>query len=84
MYGPRATIKEEVAFQSSAIRRDVDLNLFERVRASGMTKYMNFQILEQAADTVFIEDDFWEFVLVAIRHDRAPSVRPRLLVLSVD
>ncbi|KAF2159523.1 hypothetical protein M409DRAFT_29998 [Zasmidium cellare ATCC 36951] len=66
-YGPQDTIAEEVAFESSRLRRNVDVTLFDRVAASGMIGHLNTSVLPAAAETVVFRPDFWEWAVAASR-----------------
>ncbi|KAK4508769.1 hypothetical protein PRZ48_002508 [Zasmidium cellare] len=66
-YGSQDTIAQEVAFESSTLRRNVDVTLFDRVAASGMISYLNSSILQSAAETVVLRPDFWEWAVAASR-----------------
>lgn len=66
-YGPQNTIAQEVAFESSSLRRNVDVTLFDRVAVSGMISYLNSSILQSAAEQVGLRSDFWEWAAAASR-----------------
>lgn len=66
-YGAQDTIAQEVAFESSSLRRDVDVTLFDRVAASGMISYLNSSMLQSAAKEVGLRDDFWDWAVAASR-----------------
>lgn len=74
-FGSIENTDDEISFQSSALRRNVELQLFARVEQSGMLAYMSRSTLEAAARDISLSDGWWEFADAAMRAQRPPTVR---------